>query len=126
MLFLGVILMNKTRLRRNLLALLFIVIAGIIVLLSQWYFEVNKYHDIEEMNSFRWQKNMNEEEFAKLENGMSYLEVVKVVKGEGKKVKDGVYIWDDEILMTQSYEIHFQDGKLGEKKIIEKRGYSTR
>lgn len=124
--FLEVILMNKTRLRRNLLALSFIVIAGIIALLSQWYYEVNKYHDIEDMNSFRWQQYMNEEEFEKLEKGMSYLEVVKVVKGEGKQVKENVYVWDDEILMTQSYELHFKDGKLEDKKVIEKRGYSTR
>ena len=124
--FAEVILVNKTRLRRNSLALLFIIIGGIIVLLSQWYYEVNKYHDIEDINSFRWQQNMNEEEFAKLEEGMSYIEVVKVAKGEGKRVKEGIYMWDDELLMTQSYEVHFLDGKLKEKKVIEKRGYSTR
>ncbi len=118
--------MNKTRLRRNLLALLFIVVAGILVLLSQWYYEVNKFHDLEDMNSFRWQRYMNEDEFAKLEKGMSYLDVVEIAKGEGEQIKEGVYIWDDEILVTQSYEIQFEDGKLQKKRVIEKRGYSTR
>ncbi|QCR33968.1 hypothetical protein [Lysinibacillus sp. SGAir0095] len=118
--------MNKTRLRRNILALLFIVIAGIIVLLSQWYHTVNKYHEVEGMNSFRWQQYMNEEEYEKVKNGMSYFEVVKVAKGEGKQVEDGIYVWDDETLMTQSYEIHFQNGNVIEKKVVEKSGYSTR
>ncbi|MFC7687598.1 hypothetical protein [Ureibacillus sp. GCM10028918] len=118
--------MNKTRFRRNLLALLLIAIAATMVLLSQWYYKVNKYYDIEDLNSFRWQMNMNIEEFEKLEKGMSYLEVVEVAKGKGEPIDDGVYVWDDEILMTQSYEIHFQDGKLEKKKVVEKRGYSTR
>lgn len=78
------------------------------------------------MNSFHWQQNMNQEEFEKLEMGMSYLEVVEIVKGEGKLVNEGVYLWDDELLMTQSYEIYFENGKVEKKKIIEKSGYSTR
>ncbi|MDN4494998.1 hypothetical protein [Ureibacillus aquaedulcis] len=118
--------MNKTRFRRNLIALIVIIIAAIIVLLSKWYYEVNKYHDIADMNSFRWQMNMNIEEFTELEKGMSYLEVVEVAKGEGEPVNDGVYIWKDELLLTQVYEIHFQDGNLKEKRIVEKRGNSTR
>ncbi len=126
MLIFEVILMNKKRLRRNSLALIFILIVGIIVLFSQWYNAVNKYHDIEDMNSFHWQQNMNQEEFEKLEMGMSYLEVVEIVKGEGKLVNEGVYLWDDELLMTQSYEIYFENGKVEKKKIIEKSGYSTR
>lgn len=124
--FLGVMLMNKTRLRRNLITLILIIIVATIVLISKWYYEVNKYHDITDMNSFRWQMNMNKDEFSKLEKGMSYLEVVEVAKGEGELVEEGIYVWNDELLMTQIYEIHFQDGKLEEKKIVEKRGYSTR
>lgn len=124
--FLGVMLMNKTRLRRNLITLILIIIVATIVLISKWYYEVNKYHDITDMNSFRWQMNMNKEEFSKLEKGMSYLEVVEVAKGEGELVEEGIYVWNDELLMTQIYEIHFQDGKLEEKRIVEKRGYSTR
>ena len=126
MLFIEVILMNKIRLRRNIYALLFIIIAGISVLLSQWYLEVNKYHDIEDSNSFRWQQYMNEEEYDKVENGMSYQEVVQVVKGQGELVEEGVYLWEDELLMTQNYEIIFEKGKVVKKKIIEKSGYSTR
>ncbi|KGR77167.1 hypothetical protein CD33_03380 [Ureibacillus sinduriensis BLB-1 = JCM 15800] len=108
------------------IALLLITIVATIVLISKWYYEVNKYHDITDMNSFRWQMNMNKEEFSKLENGMSYLEVVEVAKGEGELVEEGVYVWKDELLMTQIYEVHFQDGKLEEKRIVEKRGYSKR
>ena len=119
------IVLNKKRLRRNLLALLFIVVAAIVVLISQWYFEVNKYHDIEDLNSFRWQRNMNEEEFAQLEQGMTYLEVVEIAKGEGKQTAKDVYAWEDETLLTQSYELQFHDGKLEEMKVIEKHMQST-
>ena len=118
--------MYKKRLRRNVFVLLFILLASIIVLLTQWYSEVNKYHDIEDMNAFHWQKHMNKEEFAQLEEGMSYFEVVEVAKGTGEQIAEDVYIWDDELLITQSYEVQFQDGKLEAKKVIEKRGYSTR
>ncbi len=69
---------------------------------------------------------MNEEEFNKLEEGMSYIEVVKVAGGEGKEVASNTYEWVDEQLMTQAYEIKFENDKLLEKKIIEKRGHSTR
>ncbi|HWK23961.1 MAG TPA: hypothetical protein VNS08_13090 [Ureibacillus sp.] len=118
--------MYRRRLRRNVIALFFIIIAGSIALLTDWYNTVNKYYEIEDMNTFQWQKNMNEEEYAKLEKGMSYLEVVEVVKGTGKQVEEGIYIWEDEILLTQGYEIHFNDGKLENKKIFKKRGYSNR
>ncbi|MEK9199830.1 hypothetical protein ACH0B5_17310 [Ureibacillus sp. 179-F W5.1 NHS] len=118
--------MNKKRYRRNLLALLFILITAIAVLFAKWYFEVNQYHDIEDENSYSWQRYMNEDEFTQLEDGMSYSDVVRVAKGRGEKISEDVYIWDDELLLTQSYEIHFQDGKLEQKKIIQKRGYSSR
>lgn len=118
--------MNKNRYRRNLLALLFILITAIVVLVSKWYFEVNQYHDIEEENSYSWQRYMNEDEFTKLEDGMSYSDVVQVAKGRGEKLSKDVYIWEDELLLTQAYEIRFQDGKLDQKEIIQKRGYSTR
>lgn len=121
-----VILLNKKRYRRNLLALLFILITATAVFIAKWYFEVNQYHDIEDENSYSWQRYMNEDEFTQLEDGMSYSDVVKVAKGRGEKISEDVYIWDDELLLTQSYEIHFQDGKLEQKKIIQKRGYSSR
>ncbi len=123
--FLEVILLKK-RYRRNILALIFIVIAAIIVLIYQHFYEVNKIHNIEDTNAYYWQKYMNEEEFAQLKHGMSYMDVVKIAKGGGEQVSDNVFQWKDEILMTQGYEIHFKDDKLIDKKIYEKRGYSTR
>lgn len=118
--------MNKQRYRRNLIALLFIFIVSIIVLIAHWYYQVNKFYDIEDRNAFYWQKHMNEEEFASLEEGMSYMDVVNIANGEGDQLSEEVFVWDDEILVTQAYEIHFKDGELEHKKVIEKRGYSTR
>lgn len=103
-----------------------IVLSSSVVLLMQWYNEVNQYHDIERQNAYHWQKYMNEEEFAQVEPGMSYLDIVKLAKGEGERVTDQVYRWKDELLLTQSYELHFRDGKLEAKKVIKNRGYSTR
>ena len=116
----------KQRYRRNLLVLLFIIIAAIIVLIYEHSYEVNKIYNIEDSNAYYWQKYMNEEEFARLENGMSYMDVVEIAKGGGEQVSAGVFRWDDELLMTQGYEIHFENDKLIDKKIYEKRGYSTR
>ncbi|MFP3916887.1 hypothetical protein U5N28_03660 [Lysinibacillus telephonicus] len=116
----------KQRYRRNILVLLFIIIAAIIVLIYEHSYEVNKIYNIEDSNAYYWQKYMNEEEFAKLKNGMSYMDVVGIAKGGGEQVSAGVFRWDDELLMTQGYEIHFENDKLIDKKIYEKRGYSTR
>jgi len=82
--------------------------------------------DIEMSNEFSWQKFMNEEEFNELKEGMSYIDVVRVAGGEGKKVASNTYEWVDELLMTQAYELKFENDELVEKKIIEKRGHSTR
>ena len=130
MLFFEVIPLNtnryKSRYRRNLFVLIFIVIAGLTVLIYQLYMDVNRYYNIEELNSYEWQRYMNEEEFEELKTGMTYLEVVEVAKGRGEWADDSVYEWKDELLMTQAYVIRFQSGKLISKEIVNKRGYSTR
>ena len=56
--------------------------------------------DIEESNAYHWQKNMNEAEFEKLKEGMSYMEVVKLQGSRGHDKTDQ-YRWNDEILMTK-------------------------
>jgi hypothetical protein len=82
--------------------------------------------EIESSNEFAWQKYMNEEEFNEIKEGMTYIEVVRVVGGEGEKAAAGIYEWPDEQIMTQAYELKFEDDKLVDKKIIEKRGNSVR
>lgn len=116
----------KRRYRRNLRVLIVIIILAIYLLIYHYITGLNKIYDIEDSNSFKWQKYMNEEEYEQLEKGMSYMDVVMVAKGDGKEISEEVFIWNDEILMTQAYEIHFKDNKLIDKKIIEKRGYSKR
>jgi len=86
----------------------------------------NEIADIEMSNEFSWQKFMSEEEFNEIQEGMSYIEVVRLVGGDGKKVASSTYEWPDEILLTQAYELKFEDDILIEKKVIEKRGHSTR
>ena len=81
---------------------------------------------IEDQNAYEWQKYMNEDEFNQLEVGMAYMEVVEIAGGAGIEMDTSIYEWGDEILLTQAYLISFQDGKLTEKKIIEKRGNSSR
>ena len=81
---------------------------------------------IEESNAFIWQKYMNEEEFEKLEEGMSYMEVVEIARGGGEQLDENTFIWLDELLMTQAYEVYFEDEQLAQKHRIEKRGHSTR
>lgn len=125
MLFFEVIFL-KQRYRRNVIALIFIVIAAIIALIYEHSHKVNKLYNIEDSNAFYWQKYMNEEEFAQLEDGMSYIDVAEIAKGGGEQVSQNVFRWNDEILMTQGYEIRFENDKLVDKKIFEKRGYSTR
>lgn len=82
--------------------------------------------EIEESNTYHWQKNMNETEFEKLQNNMTYIEVVKTVGGAGKKIKKNEYRWDDEILMTQGYIVKFKDDKLIDKEVIAVKGHSNR
>ncbi len=82
--------------------------------------------EIEESNAYHWQKNMNEVEFEKLKNDMSYIEVVEAAGGAGKKIKNNEYRWNDEILMTQAYIVKFKDDKLIGKEIIAVKGHSNR
>ncbi|MEK8199893.1 MULTISPECIES: hypothetical protein [Lysinibacillus] len=82
--------------------------------------------EIEESNAYHWQKNMNEAEFEKLKNDMSYIEVVETVGGAGKKLKNNEYRWNDEILMTQAYLLKFKNDKLIDKEIIAVKGHSNR
>lgn len=89
---------------------------------SQW----NPIIKIEESNQYYWQQYMNEDEFNKLKEGMSYMEVVEVARGAGEKEANQHFIWRDELLMTQIYEIHFEDNQLVSKEIKELKGYSTR
>ena len=86
----------------------------------------NQIAKIEAENHYEWQKYMNKDEFEQLENGMSYMDVVKVAKGEGIQVNEKKYIWPDEIVLTHVYEVKFEDDKLVEKKIVERIGNSTR
>jgi len=75
--------------------------------------------DIEESNAYHWQKNMNETEYEKLKEGMSYIEVVKIAGGAGDIVKKDQYRWNDELLMTKTYIVRFKDDKLVDKEVIE-------
>ncbi|WP_427108859.1 hypothetical protein [Lysinibacillus xylanilyticus] len=75
--------------------------------------------DIEESNAYHWQKNMNETEFEKLKEGMSYIEVVKIAGGAGDIVKKDQYRWNDELLMTKKYIVRFKDDKLVDKEVSE-------
>lgn len=86
----------------------------------------NEIISIEDSNTYAWQKYMNEDEFNQLEEGMSYMDVVKVAKGPGKQINDQTYMWPDELLMTQAYEIEFKDDQLVDKRIVQKRGESER
>ena len=82
--------------------------------------------EIEEGNAYSWQKYMNEEEFNKLEEGMSYLEVVRVTGGAGEEIDNGVFEWNDEFLMTQAYRLQFKEDGLVQKEIVERKGHSSR
>ena len=69
---------------------------------------------------------MNEEEFEQLEEGMSYMGVVEIARGGGEQIDENTFIWLDELLMTQAYEVNFEDEQLVGKRRIEKRGHSNR
>ncbi len=87
---------------------------------------VDRIIEIEESNTYHWQKNMNQTEFEQLKEGMTYLEVVEIAGGSGEKVKNNHYRWDDEILLTQAYIVQFKDEKLIGKEIVIVKGHSTR
>ncbi|KOS62265.1 hypothetical protein FJQ98_23625 [Lysinibacillus agricola] len=82
--------------------------------------------DIEQSNAYHWQKNMNEAEFGKLKEGMTYMEVVKIAGGAGEMKKKDQYRWNDEILMTKAYIVRFKEDKLIDKEVIELKGHSKR
>lgn len=81
---------------------------------------------IEESNTHSWQKFMNEQEFDQVKIGMSYIEVVRIAGGAGTEIKQDIYEWDDELLLTQGYQLKFKDDQLIKKEIVERRGNSTR
>lgn len=82
--------------------------------------------EIEEQNTYRWQKYMNEYEYNKLEKGMSYIDVVKIAGGAGVKINEDTYEWNDEIFLTKGYRIHFENGELIRTEIAERKGNSNR
>ena len=82
--------------------------------------------EVEENNSYHWQKYMNQDEFDRLEEGMTYFEVVQIAGGKGEAIGNNKYQWRDEILMTQAYIIEFKDDQLCSKEVIELRGHSNR
>ena len=86
----------------------------------------NEIITIEDSNSYEWQKYMNETEYHQLVEGMTYLEVVEIAGGQGEQQEENLFFWKDEILMTQAYELEFKDSKLVRKKIVVRRGHSTR
>lgn len=86
----------------------------------------NELIELEDSNAYPWQKYMSEEEFNQLEEGMTYEEVVDIVKGAGKSLDDHIYRWLDEKLVTQVYDIEFKEDRLVAKKIVEIKGKSTR
>ena len=86
----------------------------------------NKIINIEDSNTYAWQKYMNEKEFDQLKEGMTYMEVVEIARGPGEMVDDHTYVWPDELIITQAYEVEFKDDQLVDKRIIEKHGESKR
>lgn len=115
--YIGVKNLNNHKLRQKLKVLYFIIIANLLLFIINYNYETNKFYTIEEMNQFRWQKFMSEEEYNQLEDGMSYMEVVKIVKGRGDQLTENTFVWKDEILLTQSYLITFEDNGLVSKQI---------
>ncbi|WP_107951636.1 hypothetical protein [Lysinibacillus parviboronicapiens] len=99
------------------------IFIGLLVILGGC---IDRIIEIEESNTYHWQKNMNQTEFEQLKEGMTYLEVIEIAGGHGEKVRDNHYRWDDEILLTQAYIVQFKDEKLLSKEIIIVKGHSTR
>lgn len=90
----------------------------------------NKIVDIEQANNYEWQKYMSSEEYAKVQPGMTYMDVVEIAGGRGELQKseknEEIYRWRDERLMTQAYEIKFVQNEVESMQIVELRGNSTR
>ncbi|WP_339174006.1 hypothetical protein MKY51_16330 [Solibacillus sp. FSL R5-0691] len=82
--------------------------------------------EIEESNTYVWQKYMNEEEYEKVKEGMSYLDVVRISGGAGQKINKDTYEWNDEILLTKGYRLKFNDEVLVKKEVVERKGNSKR
>lgn len=82
--------------------------------------------EIEENNTYTWQKYMNEKEFEEVKEGMSYMEVVRISGGAGQEMEKDTYEWNDEILLTKGYRLKFEDNVLVEKEVVERKGNSTR
>lgn len=99
---------------------------GVLILAVGLFGCDNELITIEDSNAYEWQKYMNETEYEQLMEGMTYLEVAKIAGGQGEQQKKNLFIWQDEVLMTQAYEIEFEDSKLVSKKIVKKSGHSTR
>lgn len=87
---------------------------------------VDEITEIEERNTYRWQRYMNENEYSKLVKGMNYIDVVKIVGGPGVKMNESIYEWNDEILLTKGYQIHFENGELIRTEIVKRKGNSNR
>ena len=77
---------------------------------------------IESANTYRWQRFMNDAEFEKVNDGMNYMDVVRIAGGAGEKQQGTTYIWHDELLITRGYEIQFDNDKVINKKVIELHG----
>lgn len=82
--------------------------------------------EIEESNTYSWQKYMNANEYNKLQKGMTYMEVVRIAGGAGKEVNTNTFEWNDEILLTKGYRVQFKEDVLVKMEVIERRGNSTR
>ncbi|MER2030935.1 MAG: hypothetical protein ABS903_17365 [Solibacillus sp.] len=82
--------------------------------------------EIEESNTYAWQKYMNDKEFEEVKEGMSYLEVVQISGGAGQEIDNGTYEWNDEILLTKGYRLKFEDDVLVKKEVVERKGNSKR
>ena len=103
--------------------LVYLAIICLIFLLSACKDEILA---IEESNAHSWQKYMNEKEYEQVKKGMSYMEVVRITGGAGTEIQKDVYEWDDELLLTQGYQLTFKKDKLAKKEILERRGNSMR
>lgn len=82
--------------------------------------------EIEESNTYAWQKYMNDKEYEEVKEGMSYLEVVQISGGAGQEIDNGTYEWNDEILLTKGYRLKFENDVLVKKEVVERKGKSKR
>ena len=109
--------MKSKKLQQKMHVLCFIVVVNLILMISHYTYEINKFYIIEENNSFRWQKFMNESEFEQLRQGMTYFDVVKIAKGRGEQLTEQSFVWQDEQSLKRSYIITFTDDLLVRKYI---------